>query len=171
MTCAAANPGCDVALPNFPDRVEVTGTDFIEFTSQGAEKQRLEQQLVALGFRPAARHVAKQVTLWQQGDIRILLNTEMAGHAHRAWLEHGTTVCDFGLGVASARDTVARGLALGAEAFRQPVGPGNAISRRSAGSEAACCISSMKPPGWPMSGPPISRPRRSMAMPMPREPG
>lgn len=119
-----SEPACNVALANFPERIAVTGTDFIEFATQGTERGVLEKQLTSLGFCPAADHVAKCVTLWQQGDIRILLNSETNGHAHQAWLNHGTTVCDIGLGVASARDTVARGLALGAQAFQQPTGPG-----------------------------------------------
>ena len=119
-----AEPEAVPNLPQLPAPVTVRDTAFIEFATQGAELAAMEVLLDSLGFRRAGRHVSKAVTLWQQGDIRIVLNAETTGHAGAAWNARGTTVCDIGLSVASAPDTVTRATALGAKPFSQPLGPG-----------------------------------------------
>ncbi len=117
-------PEVHVDLPAMPSRIPVRDTAFIEFAARGAELSALEAQLGSLGFRRAGRHIAKQVALWQQGDIRIVLNAETEGHAATAYNVHGSTICAVGLEVGSAQDTVDRATALGAVPFAQPVGPG-----------------------------------------------
>lgn len=119
-----AEPDLAVGLPELPRHVPVKDAAFVEFASRGEGLVALETLLQSLGFRQAARHVSKNVTLWQQGAIRIVLNAETAGHAANAWNVRGTTVCDIGLSVASAEDTVERATALGAKLFSQPLGPG-----------------------------------------------
>lgn len=119
-----AEPALLIDLPDVPARTRIAATEFIEFASQGAEKAALEQLLSTLGFRHTASHRSKSLALWQQGEIRILLNSEPTGHAHSAWATRGTTVCDLGLTVSSAADTLARAQALGVESFRQPLAPG-----------------------------------------------
>ncbi|MCT4682512.1 MAG: sugar phosphate isomerase/epimerase and 4-hydroxyphenylpyruvate domain-containing protein [Roseicyclus sp.] len=113
-----------VDLPTFPARTAVEGTAFLEFAVQGEDKTALEGLLATLGFRRTASHISKSLTLWTQGEIRIVVNAETTGHAHSAWVSRGTTVCDLGLDVSSAADTLARAQALGTETFRQPLGPG-----------------------------------------------
>ncbi|GGB06575.1 bifunctional sugar phosphate isomerase/epimerase/4-hydroxyphenylpyruvate dioxygenase family protein [Allosediminivita pacifica] len=113
-----------VEIPQLPAPIRVHDTSFVEFAAQGEERKTLETLLQSLGFRRAGRHVSKAVTLWQQGDIRIVLNAETEGHAGSAWNARGTTVCDIGLAVESAADTVTRATALGAKPFSQPLGPG-----------------------------------------------
>ena len=117
-------PEADPGLPELPSPVTVRDTAFIEFAAQGTELTALETLLDTLGFRRAGRHVSKAVWLWQQGEIRIVLNAETTGHAGSAWNARGTTVCDIGLNVGSAADTVKRATALGARPFTQPLGPG-----------------------------------------------
>ncbi|NKX45962.1 bifunctional sugar phosphate isomerase/epimerase/4-hydroxyphenylpyruvate dioxygenase family protein [Roseicyclus persicicus] len=119
-----AEPEARVDLPAFPARTEVQGTAFLEFAAQGEDKTALEGLLATLGFRRTASHVSKSLALWTQGEIRIVVNAETTGHAHSAWVARGTTVCDLGLDVSSAAGTLARAQALGAESFRQPLGPG-----------------------------------------------
>lgn len=119
-----AEPEARVDLPTFPARTAVEGTAFLEFAAQGEDKTALEGLLATLGFRRTASHVSKSLTLWTQGEIRIVVNAETTGHAHSAWVSRGTTVCALGLDVSSAADTLARAQALGAESFRQPLGPG-----------------------------------------------
>jgi 4-hydroxyphenylpyruvate dioxygenase len=119
-----SEPEVQVGLSAMPARIPVRDTAFIEFAARGAELVALEAQLASLGFRRAGRHIAKQVALWQQGDIRIVLNAETGGHAATAYNVHGSTICAIGLEVGSARDTVDRATALGAVPFAQPVGPG-----------------------------------------------
>ncbi|WP_137702714.1 bifunctional sugar phosphate isomerase/epimerase/4-hydroxyphenylpyruvate dioxygenase family protein [Marimonas lutisalis] len=119
-----AEPTVPVALPEMPARVTTHGVSFIEFASQGDEAQALDTLLTSLGFTRTGQHRNKSVALWQQGDIRIVVNSETTGHAGHSWNARGTTVCDIGLRVASASDTIARATQLGAEPFSQPLGPG-----------------------------------------------
>ncbi len=117
-------PDIQVDLPAFPARIRIDGTEFIEFATRGQEKDELEALLGQLGFRRVGSHIAKALTLWQQGEIRLVLNAETTGYAHSAWVARGTSVCDIGIAVSSASGTVERAVALGAEPFSQPLGPG-----------------------------------------------
>lgn len=112
-------PEIDVHLPPIPARQHVDGTAFVEFTTRGAEGDELKAQLTSLGFAETGRHLAKAITLWQQGDIRIVLNEEKSDFAGSAFNMHGTSVCDIGLSVSSAADTMARAAALGSRSFEQ----------------------------------------------------
>ena len=119
-----AEPGIVMELPDMPDRVRASGIEFIEFAADESEAEELGAQLTALGFQKAGRHIAKDVKLWRQGEINIVINTEREGFAHSSYLVHGTTVCDIGLKVKDAAATVERARQLGATLFEQPVGPG-----------------------------------------------
>ena len=116
-------PALESDLAPFPAPVPVQGTSFVEFATQGLEAEMLTGIIETLGFRRTGTHIAKDLELWQQGDIRIVLNRETSGHAGRSFAMHRTNVCDIGLKVASAPDMVARASALGAETFSQPRGP------------------------------------------------
>lgn len=120
----AAEPGFDPGIPVMPDRVALHGVSFVEFATRDEEADELGNVLATLGFSRIARHRNKSVSLWQQGELRIVLNEETEGHAAHAWAVRGTTVCDIGLSVASAADVAARAEALGDALFRQEVGPG-----------------------------------------------
>lgn len=117
-------PSCAIELPPIPDRVGVSGIEFIEFTANEEEADELAAVFTSLGFAPAGRHIAKDVSVWRQGSINLVINTEREGFAHSAYLVHGTSVCDIGLRVEDAEATVERAGALGAVPFSQPVGPG-----------------------------------------------
>ncbi len=119
-----AEPDIRIDVPDLPPRITAQGVEFIEFATKGEEADTLARLLRSMGFAHVGDHVSKNVALWQQGDIRIVLNTETAGFAHSSYIMHGTTICDVGLRVASATATVERALALGAAPFNQPVGPG-----------------------------------------------
>lgn len=119
-----AEPGIRIPVPEMPDRIRTDGIEFIEFAADEAEAAELAGLFRMLGFRKTARHKSKDVTLWRQGGINLLINAEREGFAHAAYLMHGTSVCDIGLKVEDAAATVARARALGAEPFEQAAGPG-----------------------------------------------
>ena len=119
-----AEPEIDSGLPELPARSPAKGVAFVEFTARGQEADDLGRLLGTLGFARVARHRRKAVELWQQGEIRILINRETEGHAAHVWNARGLSVCDIGLTVGSARDVVTRATALGAPPFAQPVGEG-----------------------------------------------
>jgi 4-hydroxyphenylpyruvate dioxygenase len=107
-----------------PDRIGVSGIEFVEFAADEAEAAELAALFHTLGFPRVGRHISKDVALFRQGDINLVINTEREGFAHSSYLVHGTSVCAIGLKVEDAAATVARAKALGAELFEQPVGPG-----------------------------------------------
>ena len=119
-----AEPGLSQDLPDIPARVPTEGVAFVEFAASEAEAESLRKLLGSLGFHRAGKHIAKQVEVWKQGEIRIVLNTDPEGFAHTAHIAHGLNICDVGLLVDSAEATVTRARALGATPFSQPVGPG-----------------------------------------------
>ncbi|AVW89647.1 bifunctional sugar phosphate isomerase/epimerase/4-hydroxyphenylpyruvate dioxygenase family protein [Celeribacter baekdonensis] len=114
-----AEPGLKLDLPSLPQRVKPEGVSFIEFASRGKEAETLGELLKTLGFAHAATHRNKAVTLWQQGDIRLVVNEETDGHAAHAYNARGTTVCDLGILVNSAQDVITRATATGAQSFSQ----------------------------------------------------
>ncbi|ADZ70929.1 bifunctional sugar phosphate isomerase/epimerase/4-hydroxyphenylpyruvate dioxygenase family protein [Polymorphum gilvum] len=117
-------PDIRIEVPAMPARARALGVEFVEFTADEDEAETLGALLSTLGFRKAGRHIAKDVTLWRQGGINIVVNTEREGFAHSAYVLHGTSVCDIGIRVEDARATVARATALDAQPFGQPIGPG-----------------------------------------------
>lgn len=121
---AREQPAVSVGAPDMPDRVGVQGIEFVEFAADEKEAAELAILFRALGFRLAGHHVSKDVVLYRQGGINLVINTEREGFAHSSYLVHGASVCAIGLRVDDARATVARARILGAEPFEQPVGPG-----------------------------------------------
>ncbi len=117
-------PGIKINVPEMPRQVPVHGIEFVEFSADEMEAKKLAEILYSVGFNHVGRHISKEVDLWRQGDINIVLNTDREGFAHSSYIVHGTGVCDIGLSVEDANATVERAQALGAETFSQPIGPG-----------------------------------------------
>ena len=117
-------PATTPTPPALPKRSKVEGVSFVEFATRGTEADALERLLETLGFTLSGTHIAKKLSLWTQGDIRIVVNRETTGYASSAYRTHGTTVCDIGISVDAATETVSRAKALGAAPFHQPIGPG-----------------------------------------------
>jgi 4-hydroxyphenylpyruvate dioxygenase len=120
----SAEPAAPLDLPAMPPRAMVEGVAFVEFATRGDEANALESLLQTLGFARIGKHIAKELSLWRQGDIRIVVNRETTGYASSAYTMHGTTVCDVGLAVDDAAATVERAIGLGVQPFSQPIGPG-----------------------------------------------
>ena len=57
--------------------------DFIEFAVDESEHQQLASFLQKTGFTHVATHKVKQVELWQQGGIRLVINRESQSFAQR----------------------------------------------------------------------------------------
>lgn len=120
-------PALAVDLPPMPGPVGVEGVAFVEFAADEADAGAIGGMLAAMGFAEAGRHVSKNVSLWQQGGINIVVNTEREGFAHSSFVVHGTSVYAIGLMVEDAKATIERARALGAEPFEQAVGPGELL--------------------------------------------
>ncbi len=113
-----------LTVPEMPDRAAVKGVGFVEFSASEADAPELIGILQTLGFRRTAVHKSKKVSLYSQGDIRLLLNTDEAGFANASYAVHGVSAYAMALTVDDARETMERAVALGAEPFSQTVGPG-----------------------------------------------
>lgn len=110
--------------PELPPKVPANGFEFIEFAVDPASAAELEAVLTSMAFRRERLHRSKQVALWRQGAVNIVINQDQGGHAARAFAEHGPCVCDMGLRVQDGAETVARAKALGTQDFSQSVGLG-----------------------------------------------
>jgi 4-hydroxyphenylpyruvate dioxygenase len=121
---ARLEPGTALAAPSLPPRIDVLGVEFIEFATDAGGAAELAGLLGRLGFSPAARHRSKDVSLWRQGGINLVVNTEHEGLAHAVYVTHGTTAYAIGLRVEDAEATVARARGLGAQIFEQAVAEG-----------------------------------------------
>lgn len=66
------NPSAREAVPDMPNRLGLAGIEFIEYTT--ARPQALGQVLESLGFRPVARHRSREVTLYRQGSMNLVVN-------------------------------------------------------------------------------------------------
>ncbi len=122
-----AEPDTRLPVPIMPPRVDVRGVAFVEFSASEEEAGELEALLVSVGFTKTAQHRTKQVVVYRQGAINLVVNTEREGFASASYLVHGTSAYAFGLMVDDAAATVERARVLGAEPFEQPVGPGELV--------------------------------------------
>ena len=60
------------AVPEMPNRLGIQGIEFIEYATN--RPQALGQVLESMGFRPIARHRSREVTLYRQGDMNLVVN-------------------------------------------------------------------------------------------------
>ncbi|MEC7947972.1 MAG: 4-hydroxyphenylpyruvate dioxygenase [Myxococcota bacterium] len=75
----------------FDNPMGLCGFEFVEFTAP--EKGLLEPVFTSLGFTHVATHRSKDVQLWRQGGINIVLNYEPGSHAAYYAQEHGPSAC------------------------------------------------------------------------------
>ena len=118
-----------------PAAAEVTGVEFIEFVTNSSHSPRLVAELEGLGFRRVARHRSKDVDLFRQNDINIVVNREQDGFAHSFYLVHGTSVCALALRFDDPARAIERANALGAPTYFGRIGPGEASIPAVAGVE------------------------------------
>ncbi len=119
------NPNASgLTLPVMPDRSAVQGVGFVEFSASAADAGQLAGILRTLGFSRTKQHRTKKVSVFSQGDIKLLLNTDEMGFASASYAVHGTSAYAMALKVDDARDAMDRAVALGAEVFNQPVETG-----------------------------------------------
>ena len=117
-------PEIAIDVPSMPPRIPVHGVEFVEFTANEQEAKELGALLETMGFRKTGRHKSKDVLLYRQGGINLVINSAHEGFARSSYAAHGASAYAFGLMVEDAKTTVERGRSLGAEPFEQPPGPG-----------------------------------------------
>jgi 4-hydroxyphenylpyruvate dioxygenase len=105
----------------FENPLGTDGFEFVEFTAPDPEA--LGAHFERMGFTAVARHRAKAVTRYKQGDINFILNMEPSGQAAVFREGHGPSANAMGFRVKDAARALELAVARGATEVRGPVGP------------------------------------------------
>ncbi|CAL93810.1 4-hydroxyphenylpyruvate dioxygenase [Azoarcus olearius] len=99
----------------------IDGFEFIEYAAPNPAE--LAAVFTRLGFKPIARHRAKDVTLYRQGGINFIINAEPDSFGQRFARLHGPSICAMAFRVADARKAYKRAVELGAWGYDSHSGP------------------------------------------------
>ena len=91
------------------------GFEFVEFAHP--EPEKLQELFTRIGYAPVARHRAKNITVWRQGDINYILNAEPGSHAMRFVDKHGPCAPSMAWRVVDAKHAFEHAVARGAEPY------------------------------------------------------
>jgi 4-hydroxyphenylpyruvate dioxygenase len=102
------------AIGEVPNPLGLDGIEYVEYTTR--EPQALGQVLEALGFKPVARHRSREVLLYRQGAMNIVVNAHagVLRPGTGASAEAGPRITAIALRVRDARAAHERALDLGA---------------------------------------------------------
>lgn len=101
------------------------GTDGFEFIEYAApDPAAMGKVFEQMGFRPIAKHRHKKVTLYRQGTINFIINSEPDSFAQRFARQHGPSICAIAFRVQDAKAAYERAISLGAWGFAPGAGPG-----------------------------------------------
>ncbi|PXW94029.1 4-hydroxyphenylpyruvate dioxygenase [Sphaerotilus hippei] len=107
------------AIGDLPNPMGLAGIEFIEYTT--SRPQALGQLLEQMGFRPVARHRSREVLLYRQGDIHIIVNGHQGGLSGQAQPQEAPRLAAVALRVRDAAAAYQRALDLGAWAVPSQV--------------------------------------------------
>ena len=105
----------------FENPVGLDGFEFVEFCAP--ERGVLEPVFAVMGFTEIAQHRSKDVHLWRQGGINLIINYEPKSAAWYFAREHGPSACGMAFRVKDARKAYAGLLEKGAEPVNVQTGP------------------------------------------------
>ncbi len=97
----------------FENPMGLCGFEFVEFAAP--EKGILEPVFKTLGFVQIAQHRSKDVDLWRQGGINVIINYEPNSPAAFFAAEHGPSACGMGFRVKDAKTAYTHALNQGAQ--------------------------------------------------------
>ncbi|EHL97442.1 putative 4-hydroxyphenylpyruvate dioxygenase [Acetobacteraceae bacterium AT-5844] len=109
-----------------PAPAKCEGVAFLEFAVDLTARQKLAAFLETLGFRLCGRHRTKDVLLYRQGGISLVLNSEQDSAAAEHFLLHGPSVCAMALKVDDVARTLERARALVCSEWQEHRGEGEA---------------------------------------------
>lgn len=112
-----------VSLFDPPAPAEAKGVAFIEFAVDEKSHRGLARYLEALGFSRLGKHRSKDVELYGQGEIRVVLNAERDSIAHSFFLLHGPSVCALAFEVDDPLRALGRAEAYGCQRLEGRLGP------------------------------------------------
>ena len=93
----------DLPPPPVAERVE-----FLEFAVDESARRKLATYLERIGFRRVGRHRSKDVDLYRQSDVSLVLNSEQDSAASEHFQLHGPSVCAFAVRVDDVEQTLTR---------------------------------------------------------------
>ncbi len=97
----------------FENPMGLRGFEFVEFTAP--EKGIIEPVFESIGMTRIAEHRSKDVHLWRQGNINMLINYEPNSPAAFYAAEHGPSACAMAFRVKNAQEAYALALKNGAQ--------------------------------------------------------
>ncbi len=100
------------AIPEAANPLGLDGIEFIEYTT--SKPQALGQVLEMMGFRPVARHRSREVLLYRQGAINIIVNAHASALPDGAVPQDKPVIAAIGLRVRDAAAAYRRALERGA---------------------------------------------------------
>lgn len=92
------------------------GFEFLEFSTH--QPDILDKQFTSLGFTPVAKHRNQDVTIYQQHDIKFLVNITPNSMANQFAEKHGPSTSAMGFRVKNAKETFDRAVSLGAKPYQ-----------------------------------------------------
>ena len=110
-------PAADSSL----NPMDTDGFEFMEYTAPDTEA--LGALFEQMGFTAAARHRSKQVTLYRQGEINFIVNSEADSFAQSFARVHGPSACAMAFRVRDAAAAYERAISLEARPDHAKVGP------------------------------------------------
>lgn len=113
----------ELAAMNASSELGIEGIEFLEYASPKPE------DLVALfhrmGFKKTGTHKNKKISLFEQNDIRFLLNEEPKSFAANFQTAHGPSICSMGWRVKNAKKAFELAISNGAREYKgADTGPG-----------------------------------------------
>lgn len=120
---AAPRPARRVELFDPPPVPVFDKPAFLEFAVGGSADDDLARYVEAAGFRRVGRHRSKDVSLFRQGGINIVLNAEHESFAHSYYLMHGPSICAIGLRAEDELQALSRAEAFMCTRYEGRVGP------------------------------------------------
>ena len=100
------------AVPEMPNRAGIEGIEFIEYAT--SRPQALGQVLESMGFRPVARHRSREVVLYRQGGMNLVVNAHPDDARVSATVDGSPVISAVAFRVHDAHKTFRRCLELGA---------------------------------------------------------
>ncbi len=120
---AGGKPTKRVELFDPPSAPVFNGFSFLEFAVEHTSERELAGWLQRLGFSGVGRHRTKDVLLYRQGEMNVVLNAEPDSFAHGFYSVHGPSICAIGLKVADDLEALSRAQAFLSTRFDGRVGP------------------------------------------------
>lgn len=96
---------------------------FLEFAVDESARTELNHWFEQLGFQKTGQHKSKDVSLYQQGDINLVLNSEPDSFAQHYYAIHGPSLCASAFKVSNAEQALTRAKQYGCHTYEGRLGP------------------------------------------------